>query len=129
MALPTDANIDFILCDMVRRNAEGKLDIAGYFPLHEVKLDASVPLPAACNLTFVFVVKDGDGRFHGSFRLLDPLGAELHRVPVEEFSKEARFPHMIMLQLNRIPVARAGSFTVVLEIDGQEFRRPVRIFQ
>ena len=129
MSLPTDANIDLILCDMVRRTAEGKLDIAGYFPVHEVKLDGSVPLPAACNLTFVFVVKDGDGHFRGTFRLLNPLGAELHRQAIEEFSKEARVPHVIMLLLNRIPVARAGSFTVVLEIDGQEFRRPVRIYQ
>lgn len=129
MALPTDANIDFILCDVIRRNAEGKLDIAGYFPIHEVKLDPSVPLPAACNLTFAFVVKDGDGRFRASFRLLDPLGAELHQQPLDDFAKEARVPHVIMLLLNRIPVARAGNFTVVLEIDGQEFRRPVRIFQ
>jgi hypothetical protein len=129
MALPTDANIDFILCDMVRSTAEGKLDIAGYFPIREVKLDASVPLPAAVNLSFVFVLKDGAGRFRGAFRLLDPLRSELHRQPIDEFAKEAAVPHVIMFQLNRIPVTRSGNFTVVLEIDGQEFHRPVRIFQ
>jgi hypothetical protein len=129
MALPTDANIDFILCDMVRSTAEGKLDIAGYFPIREVKLDASVPLPAAVNLSFVFVLKDGAGRFRGAFRLLDPLRGELHRQAIDEFPKEAAVPHVIMFQLNRIPVTRSGNFTVVLEIDGQEFHRLVRIFQ
>ena len=33
MALPTDANVDLLFCDAVRQSADGKLDIAGYFPI------------------------------------------------------------------------------------------------
>jgi hypothetical protein len=129
MPLPTDANVDLLICDAVRQNPDGKLDLAGYFPVHEVKLDAAAPLPAAVNLTFVFVLKDGEGRFGAAFRLLDPLEAELHRVDIAEFIKPDGRAHLIMLQINRIPVVRAGSFTVLLEIEGQEYRRPVRIYQ
>jgi hypothetical protein len=129
MALPTDANIDLLLCDAVRRTPDGKLDIAGFFPVHEVKLDSNVPLPVAINITFVLVIKDGEGRFKGVFRLEDPLNRELHRQELEEFAKAATAPHVVMLQINRIPVERSGNFTVVLEIGGREYRRPVRIFQ
>lgn len=129
MALPTDENIDLLLCDAVRRTPEGKLDLAGYFPIHQVKLDAGVPLPVAINMTFVFVIKDGEGRFKGTLRLFDPLDRELHTQDLEEFTKDAVAPHIIMLQINRIPIERSGNFTIVLEVGGQEYRRPVRIFQ
>ena len=129
MALPTDAGIDFLICDAVRQSADGKLDIAGYFPVPEVRLDPAAALPAAVNLTFVFVLKDGDGQFRGAFRILDPLGAELHRYDIAEFAKTADKAHLMMLQVNRIPVARAGSFSVLLELNGETYRRPVRIYQ
>jgi hypothetical protein len=129
MALPTDANVDLLLCDAVRQTAEGKLDIAGYFPVHQVKVAANAQLPVGINLTIVFVVKDGEGRFKAALRLLDPAERELHRQQLDEFTKDAVAPHVVMLTLNRIPVEQWGNFTFVLEIDGQEYRRPVQIFQ
>ena len=67
MALPSDANIDLLLCDAVRRTPEGKLDLAGYFPIHEVKLDASAPLPpdAYCEANANFGVVTMEGRKPG----------------------------------------------------------------
>ena len=129
MALPTDANIDLLICDAVRQTPDGKLDLAGYFPIPEVKLDSGVPLPAAVNLTFVYVLRDGDGQFRATFRILDPLGKELHRYDIKEFTKPHGQPHLILLQINRIPVAHSGNYAVLLEIAGQEYRRPVRIYQ
>jgi hypothetical protein len=129
MALPTDANIDFILCDAVRTTPEGKIDFAGYFPVLEVKVDASVPLPAGINLTFVYVIKDGEGRFRGTFHILDPLGKELHLQNIEPFDKQAGKVHLIMMQVTGIPVFQGGNFAIVLKIEGQEYRRSVRIFQ
>jgi hypothetical protein len=129
MALPTDANIDFILCDAVRPTPEGKIDIAGYFPVLEVKLDASAPLPAGINLTFVYIIKDGEGRFRGTFHIFDPLGKELHLQNIEPFDKQVGKVHLIMMQVTSIPVFQGGNFTMVLKIEGQEYRRSVRIFQ
>jgi hypothetical protein len=129
MALPTDANIDFIICDAVRQSPDGKLDIAGFFPVLEVKLDGSAPLPAAINLTFIYVIKDGDGRFRGTFHIFDPLGKELHLQDINPFDKQAGKIHLIMLQVTRIPVYKGGNFAVVLKIEGEEYRRLVRIFQ
>jgi hypothetical protein len=129
MSLPTDANIDFILCDAVRQTPDGKLDLAGYFPVLEVKLDGGTPLPAAINLTFVYVLKDGDGRFRGTFQILDPLGKELHLQDINPFDKQADRIHLIMMQVTRIPVFKGGNFAMVLKIEGQEYRRSVRIFQ
>jgi hypothetical protein len=129
MALPTDANIDFLLCDAVRQNPDGKLDIAGYFPVKEVQIDAAAKLPAEINLTFVFVLKDGDGQFRTILRIVDPLGKELLRSELAEFKKLAGSPHLMMLPVTRIPISHAGNYEVSLEIDGERYRRPVRIFQ
>jgi hypothetical protein len=129
MALPADTHVEMVLCDDVRFSPGGKLDITGYFPLPEIKLAADVQLPGAINLSFLFVIRDGDGTFRGSFRILDPLGGELHRHEVAEFAKHAGSPHLIMFKINAIPITRWGSFTALLEIGGHEYPRPIRISQ
>jgi len=129
MALPTDANIELVLCDSARAKPDGKLDITGYYPFPSVKLDPSAPLPAAINLTFLFVIKDGDGQFRGRFRILDPHGGELHRYEIREFTKQPGLPHLVILTVNRIPIVSSGDFCALLEIEGQEYRRMVQIFQ
>ena len=129
MALPTDDNVDLLVCDAVRQSPDGKIDIAGLYPTREVKLDPAAKLPAAVNLTFVFVLKDGDGSFRAIHRIFDPLGAELHKFEIASFTKPAGQAHVMMLPVGQIPIARVGNYQVSLEISGQDYRRPVRIYQ
>ena len=129
MTLPTDANVDFLLCDQVRQTPDGKLDLAGYFPVDEIKIDPSAQLPGEIHLSFVFVLKDGDGQFEAVLRLADPLGKELHEYRFEKFEKLAGFPHSVMLRVTRIPIIALGDYEVSLEIEGQRYRRPVKIYQ
>jgi hypothetical protein len=129
MALPTDANVNFLLCDNVRQTPDGKLDLAGYFPVDEIKIDSTAQLPGEIHLTFVFVLKDGDGRFDAVLRLADPLGKELHRHDFDKFEKLAGFRHVLMLQITRIPIVVLGNYEVSLEIEGQRYRRPIKIYQ
>jgi Family of unknown function (DUF6941) len=129
MALPTDTKVDFLVCDAVRQTPEGKLDIAGYFPTGEVKLDPAAQLPVSLNLTFVFILKDGDGHFRATLRIVDPLGKELHRFELPEINKVAGLSHAMMLPVAQIPIAHSGNYVVSVEIDGQPYRRTVRIFQ
>jgi uncharacterized protein DUF6941 len=129
MAIPTDANVDLLLCDAARQNPDGKLDLAGYFPVPEVKLDTSAPLPAEINMTFVFVLKDGDGNFSATFRIVDPLGKELHQYKVAEVKKFAGHYHVMIFPVTRIPIVNSGNFEISLEIGGERYRRSVHIFQ
>jgi hypothetical protein len=129
MALPTDANISFLLCDAVRQSADGKLDIAGYFPTGEIKLDPAAQLPVALNLTFVFILKDGEGRFRAIHRIVDPLGKELHRFELPEINKIAGLSHAMMLPVAQIPIVHSGNYLTSIELDGQPYERVVRIFQ
>jgi hypothetical protein len=129
MALPTDANISFLVCDAVRQGADGKLDIAGYYPTGEVKLDPAARLPAPLNLTFVFILKDGEGRFRAIHRIVDPLGNELHRFELPEINKIAGLSHAMMLPVAQIPISHSGNYSTSIEIDGQRYERIVRIFQ
>jgi len=129
MPVPTDANVDLLVCDAVRQDPDGKFTLTGFFPTAEVKLDPAAPLPVALNLSFVFVLKDGDGRFHAIFRIVDPLGRELHRQEIPQFLKAAGQAHVLMLAVQRIPIGNSGNYSITLEIDGQPYRRSVRIFQ
>lgn len=129
MALPTDANVDFLICDAVRQTPDGKLDLAGYFPTKEVRFDPAVKLPVALNLTFVVVLKDGDGVFRPTVRIIDPLGEELHAFEVPEFTKAANQAHIMMIPVERIPIAHSGAYVISIEISGQVYRRSVGIFQ
>jgi hypothetical protein len=129
MALPTDVNVDLLLCDAIRQNADGKLDLSGYFPVFEVKLDPSVPQPVAINLCFVYVLKDGEGEFKANFQIIDPLGRELHRHDLPEVQKRPGQAHVMPIAINTIPIANSGNFAIVLELNGQPYRRSVRIFQ
>jgi hypothetical protein len=129
MTFPTDANVDFLVCDAVRQNPEGKLDLAGYFPTAEVRIDPAAKLPVALNLTFVVVLKDGSGAFRPTVRIADPLGKELHAFEVPEFSKLSGQAHVMMLPVAAIPIARSGAYQIAIEINGQTYRRSLRVFQ
>jgi hypothetical protein len=129
MALPTDANIDFLVCEVVRQNPDGKFDLAGYFPTGEVRLDPAAQLPVALNLTFFVVLKDGDGAFRPTVRIADPLGPELQACAVPEFTKLPGQAYVMMLPIERIPIVNLGAYSISFEFSGQVYRRSVRIFQ
>ena len=130
MALPTDEHVALMICDAVRPRPDGKLDIAGYFPTSEVKLDPVDKLPVAMNLTFLFVLKDGEGRFRARHRIIDPLGKELHNFEMPDpVVKEAAMSFALFLPVGQIPIAHSGHYTIVLELDGQPYRRTIRIHQ
>jgi hypothetical protein len=129
MALPTDANVALLVCDGARQTPDGKLDIAGYYPTSEVKIDPAVKLPASLNLTFVFILKDGDGRFRAKHRIIDPLGKELHNFDIPDFTKSIGTSQVLFLPVAQIPIVAGGNYPVILELDGQPYRRNVRIYQ
>jgi Family of unknown function (DUF6941) len=129
MAVPADDKVDFLVCDAVRQGVDGKLDIAGYYPTGEARVDPTAKLPATLDLTFVFILKDGDGRFRGVMRIVDPLGREVLRFELPEIVKVAGAGHAMMLPIKKIPVASSGNFAVSIELDGQKYQRSVRIFQ
>jgi hypothetical protein len=129
MPLPTDDNVEFLVCEAIRQTPDGKFDLAGYYPMREIKIEPNTQLPVGLNLTFVFILKDGEGRFRGVHRIADPLGAELHKFDLPEVVKPAGLGHVLMLPVAGIPIARSGHYPIILELDGQPYRRSVRIFQ
>ena len=129
MALPTDANVELMICDAARATPDGKLDLAGLFPIPAIRVDPAAQLPAGLNLTLVYVLKDGEGQFRCALRIVDPLGKELLRQPLTEVGKAAGQHHIMIMPIALIPIALSGEYAIVLEIEGQEYRRTVRIFQ
>ena len=129
MALPTDANVDFLVCDEVQQEPDGKVNLIGLYPTSEERIDSGVKLPVSLNLAFVFILKDGDGHFRPVFRLADPLGREMHKSSVPDIRKPAGTGHTVSMNITTIPIMNFGTYSAVLEIEGERFQRNVRIFQ
>jgi hypothetical protein len=129
MPLPTDAKVEFLICDAARQNPDGKLDIAGFYPTGDVKLDATVRFPAPLNLTFIFVLRDGDGRYPGALRIVDPLGKDIQRFDLQDIEKLPGTGYAMILPVAQMPVSVSGHYGIVLEIDRQPYKRTVHIFQ
>jgi len=129
MTVPTDENVDFLVCDEVQQEPDGKLNLVGLYPTREVRIEAGLKLPVSLNLAFVFILKDGDGHFRPVFRLVDPLGREMHKSSVPDLRKPADVGHTVSMNITTIPIMNFGSYSAFLEIEGQQFQRNVRIFQ
>ncbi|HYM71714.1 MAG TPA: hypothetical protein VET89_01945 [Stellaceae bacterium] len=129
MALPTDENVDFLVCDVAQQRPDGKIDLTGFYPTGEIKVDPNAQLPASMNLAFVFVLKDGAGDFRVSFRLYDPLGKELTHNPLPNIKKPSDQGQTLWVNLGQIPVVNLGHYAVELAIDDQRYRRTIRIIQ
>ena len=129
MALPTDAKVDLLVCDTIRQESDGKLNLFGLFPTGEVQIDPTAKPPFTLNLTFTFILKDGDGHFRTSLQILDPIGQELHKGDLPDIDKPGDKGHSLSATINAIPIKNFGHYSVILMLDGQPYRRTVRIFQ
>jgi hypothetical protein len=129
MALPTDANVDLLICDSAQHEPSGKINLTGLYPTPEIKIDPNAQLPAHLNLAFVFVLKDGDGDFPISVRIVDPLGKELFSQALPNIKKVVGQGYAVSLNLQAIPILKFGSYAVELGVGDQSFRRTMRVFQ
>lgn len=129
MALPTDANVDFLVCDEARQESDGKVNLLGFYPSGEIRLDPNSKLPATLNLGCVFVIRDGDGEFRASFRVADPLGKELANHTLPDIRKTPNQGYSLSLNVQAIPILNFGNYALELSVGDQRFRRTIRIFQ
>lgn len=129
MALPTDSNVDFLVCDTARQEPDGKITLTGFYPTGEIKIDPTARLPVGLNLTFVFVLKDGEGEFRGAFRLYDPLGKELTHNQLPDIKKVAGQGQTVWIGLDAIPVLALGNYAVALGVGDGQYRRNFRVMQ
>jgi hypothetical protein len=129
MAPPTDANVDFLVCDEARQEPDGKINLLGLYPSREIRLNPEAQLPVGLNLGFVFVLRDGDGEFSASFRIADPLGKELLNHALPDFKKTAGQGHALSLNVRAIPVLTLGNYTAELCAGDLRFCRTIRVMQ
>jgi hypothetical protein len=101
----------------------------GFFPTAEVKLDPSASLPAMFPLAFVFVVQDGDGPLQFVCRILDPLGREVMTGVLPSTNKAANEGYTVSINIMNFVASMLGRYKVILNINGQDFERTVRVFQ
>jgi hypothetical protein len=113
MTRTKEAKLDYwLLCDMIRREDNGKLIIVGLYAPDIVVQAVPVMLPM---LSFLFKwdLKTGPLRA-GSIVLKDPAGSQIFEFPIEEkTSREAVESAFFAFGISPFGIEKPGTFTLI----------------
>jgi hypothetical protein len=125
--VPTDDQVELLLCEDVRQEVNGKFMLGGFFPGNQIGVMAVGPTVDAIPLAFFFMIHGSNqGDYNAVFKLTLPSGAPA--------GIEGRFLIKKLLgkgavQLVKLPVfvpLESGIWKATLSLDGTDF---VRTFQ
>jgi len=107
-----------LLCDYALTSQDGKLSVLGIFS--QINLGT---LPGASPPFFVVVILTLDaGTYSVRFGIADPSGQQILPEPPPPFDVEVEMPGTdtnLVIQLNNLPLNRAGIYQIQLFVDGR----------
>ncbi len=107
-----------LLCDYALTSQDGKLSVLGIFS--QINLGT---LPGASPPFFVVVILTLDaGTYAVRFGIADPSGQQILPEPPPPFDVEVEMPGTdtnLVIQLNNLPLNRAGIYQIQLFVDGR----------
>ena len=118
--LPNPAKVTFILCEIARTEADGKLSLFGIYVGEEISVNGaasnpSVPIPA---LAPVFLIDDGEGTFDSVVEITGPIGNPI-RLPMT-VNLKPKIRGAVAGQIFGLPLS-AGQHKVDLVLDGTHY--------
>lgn len=129
--LPSDQNVEFILCENVRPEGDGKISILGYIATPEIIVPATAATQVGVNgitLGLIFILRDGEGTFPGgSISLTDPAGMSLGQGALNPIEKKIGEANIIFINVPLMPVTTMGDYLVTLNIDTKTYVRKIKI--
>lgn len=122
---PSDPNVWMLVTDAIRIEANGKLTLLGFFGGPTVNLLPDATLPASINLTFLFLLNDGEGTFNASLSIKPPTGtpAIIH----QQMLDKPNDVHGIIVGLQPLIVPELGTYELVLSLDDRRYVRRLQI--
>jgi hypothetical protein len=122
--LPTDASIQFFICDTAREDKDSKVSLLGIYPDRNVHLPADARFPAAFSLALVFFLLDGEGNFNGTVEIKSsvpqqpPISGTLPNI-----QKAASQPATILVAFMPFIAAGFGTYEVILTLNNHSYTR------
>jgi len=119
---PTNGRLQFLVCEQVREEANGKHTLLGFFPGEEIKLLAAPPV--FIQLALMFIFKDGVGAFDVAFDMEVPGPTQpFPRQQLGSISIIAGKTAVFSLNMQAFPVQSIGEHKVRLQLDREQYAR------
>ena len=93
---PSDASVQFLICESVREETGGKATLLGYMGGGTILVPRGTIFPVGIQLGMVFVLVDGEGKFRASLEAIGPNGVKLGETAMPDVMKSRGRNHMIM---------------------------------
>jgi hypothetical protein len=125
--LPTDGRALFLACESIRQEAGGRLTIIGAVTSGDMLVPSGTQLVTLASLAFLFVFRDGQGTFPGSFSLMAPSGQTLvdqHKLP-----NSVKVPGDLVVNIAPFETKELGEFRAVARLADQDFVRTFGLAQ
>lgn len=116
------SSILVLLCDSARREQTGKYTLTGYYGGDQILIAPGGPTPPVFPLSFVVVVKGGQGTFSATFNLYAPTPAApivSHKFP--DLIKKPEGNHVYVLNFLTFAAPEFGEYRLSLRIGDKEF--------
>ena len=124
MQLPSDAGVQFILCEAAREEKGGKITLLGVYPDRKLLLPPETKFPVPMQLAFVFFLLDGEGPFNGTLSVNTPNGEPmLTDAALPNILKTPDSAGTIVIGVAPFPIIGFGRNEAVLALDGQQYHR------
>lgn len=125
--LPADSDILFLVCEMAREEARGKISLYGYIPAGKIVLESNATLPVRILVAFAFMVQEGVGVFKTSIEIQSPTGKPIPIPNLPDTNKETNKVAAILINYTNFPVESFGEFTLTLKLDENSYIRRIHL--
>jgi hypothetical protein len=127
MMLPTDALVEFFVCDTAREDKDNKVSLLGIYPDRRLQLPADARFPAAFIVTFVFFLLDGEGPFEVTVDINTPTAQPPFRAVVPNIQKLANQPATVLVAFMPFVASGFGTYEVILTLNSQSYPRTFEV--
>src|SRR5258706_1529993 len=125
--LPSDSDILFLLADLARNEAGGKMTLMGLYTDGAILIPNGTALPVNLQLVFYYLVKAGEGDFKADFRVIAPSGKQVAGGVMPNATKEKNKPLTLLLQFPVITLPELGTYNLELILDSSTFIRQINL--
>ena len=116
------------MCETAREESGGKVSILGYVAGDEIMLPSDIKFPAGFSFAFVFVLKDGSGKFKPTFEIRDSSGNNIIPLqPLSELVKPLGKAANILVNIPMLVVPSFGTYSITMSIEGVSYTRKLTI--
>ena len=119
--------ITTLLCEDVRQEAGQKLTVIGVFPGNLINIPHDAPDRVQLQLTFLFILEDGEGEFSGNFRIVGAEGTLGDLIEVAKSTKYRDAGMTLVFNYRPSPLLAPGEYRGELKLAGNTYGLDFRI--